>query len=106
MRINDTIHEVEMQSSSAARPAPNTVQTRRTSPSAVSARELYAPMPGLIVKVLVKEGEKVSRGQPLLTIEAMKMENNINAPADGEIRSVSVKPGQEVANKQLLVTFA
>jgi pyruvate carboxylase subunit B len=53
-------------------------------------------MPGLIVAVLVEEGERVEAGAGLAVIEAMKMENEIVAPAPGVVREVGVRPGQAV----------
>jgi biotin carboxyl carrier protein len=59
-------------------------------------REIRTPMPGLIVAVLVEEGERVEAGAGLAVIEAMKMENEIVAPAPGVVREVGVRPGQAV----------
>jgi len=64
-----------------------------------------APIPGLIVKIEVKEGEAVRAGQPLMILEAMKMENEIRAPRDGEIRSIHVTPGQSVEQGVVLITL-
>jgi len=64
-----------------------------------------APIPGLIVKVEVKEGDSVTAGQPLVILEAMKMENEIRAPRDGEVRGVHVAPGQSVEQGAVLVTL-
>ncbi len=55
-----------------------------------------APIPGLVVKVLVKEGEQVVEDQPLIILEAMKMENEIRALRGGVVRRVEVSPGQRV----------
>lgn len=66
--------------------------------------EIVSPMPGKIIKIGVKEGQKVSRGDLLLIVEAMKMENNILAPRDGLIESIHVKPGDRVdGSKELLI---
>lgn len=66
---------------------------------------VYSPMPGIIVSVSVKKGQKVEPGQTLLVMEAMKMENNVTAPRSGKIKEVLIKPGQEVGNQQLLISF-
>jgi 3-methylcrotonyl-CoA carboxylase alpha subunit len=58
---------------------------------------LEAPMPGRVVDVKVSPGEAVQKGQPLLVIEAMKMENVVRAPRDGRVRTVSVAAGTRVA---------
>jgi biotin carboxyl carrier protein len=65
---------------------------------------ISAPMPGLVKSVLVAKGDAVSRGQRLLVLEAMKMENDINAPGDGRITQVHVEAGTVVeGGKPLLV---
>ncbi len=64
---------------------------------------LRSPMPGMVVKVLVEEGELVTREQPLLIVEAMKMQNEIAAPEAGRIVNLAVKPGQAVEGDQVLL---
>ncbi len=66
---------------------------------------LKAPMPGLVVRVLVVPGDRVAAGQGLVVLEAMKMENELRAPAGGIVRSVSAVPGQAVEKGQVLVEF-
>src|SRR5690606_21283316 len=62
-----------------------------------------APMPGLVVAVSVAEGERVSRGERLLSIEAMKMETGVFAERDGVVQEVLVGAGAQVDTKQLLM---
>lgn len=57
---------------------------------------LESPMPGVVTRVMVAAGDAVSKGQPLLALEAMKMEHLIRAPRDGTIRSIAAVPGQMV----------
>ncbi len=64
---------------------------------------LGAPMPGMVVTVAVKAGQKVKKGDPLVTLEAMKMESMIRAEGDAVIRQVHVKPGTVVSAKDLLI---
>ncbi|OWW20384.1 pyruvate carboxylase [Noviherbaspirillum denitrificans] len=64
-----------------------------------------APMPGMIVTVAAKVGQKVAKGDPLLSLEAMKMETVIRAEREAVVREVFVKPGAVVASKDLLITF-
>ena len=76
---------------------------RRQRAAAVDgAREVRAAMPGKVVAVLVEAGARVERGQGLLVIEAMKMENEIAAPRAGTVAEVRVKPGQAVEAGELL----
>jgi biotin carboxyl carrier protein len=64
-----------------------------------------APMPGLVLSVLVSEGATVKKGDSLLILEAMKMENIIKAPTDASIKSIKVVKGQSVEKNQLLIEF-
>lgn len=65
-----------------------------------------APIPGLIARVLVEPKARVAAGQPLVVLEAMKMENPIAAPAGGVVASVAVRQGQKVAQGELLAEIA
>lgn len=67
---------------------------------------LVAPMPGLIVRVHVAVGDVVQAGQPLIAIEAMKMENELVAPAAGTVRAIHAVPGSPVEKGTTLVEFA
>ena len=64
---------------------------------------LKAPMPGLIVRVAVKEGDQVRAGQGLIVMEAMKMENELRAATDGVVKRVAVSPGTAVEKGTLLL---
>ncbi len=68
------------------------------------AGEVRAPMPGLVVKLLAEEGQRVTRGQGVIVVEAMKMENEIPAPIEGTVREIKVQPGQAVDKNELLLT--
>jgi 3-methylcrotonyl-CoA carboxylase alpha subunit len=65
--------------------------------------EIEAPMPGKVTAVEVSGGEKVAKGQRLLTLEAMKMEHALTAPFDGTVAELNAAPGQQVTEGQLLV---
>ena len=67
--------------------------------------KVAAPLPGVIVEVVVSEGQKVNKGDHLLTIEAMKMENVILAEASGTVRNILVKKGDTVEGDQLLLVI-
>ncbi|MFA6248862.1 MAG: acetyl-CoA carboxylase biotin carboxyl carrier protein subunit [Mucilaginibacter sp.] len=67
--------------------------------------EIKAPMPGLVLKVLVEEGTEVKKGENLFVLEAMKMENIIKAPADVTIKTIKIKPGDKVEKGQILMLF-
>lgn len=68
--------------------------------------EIKAPMPGLVLDLRVSEGDKVQKGDPVLVLEAMKMENIIKSPTDGIIKKINVKKGVAVEKNQVLVHFA
>jgi biotin carboxyl carrier protein len=68
--------------------------------------QLKAPMPGLIVAVPVAEGDSVSRGQNLVILESMKMQNELRSPRDGVVLRVRANPGERVEQNQVLVTLA
>jgi 3-methylcrotonyl-CoA carboxylase alpha subunit len=65
--------------------------------------EIEAPMPGKVTAVEVRKGEKVAKGQRVVTLEAMKMEHSLTAPFDGTVTELAAKPGVQVAEGQLLV---
>ncbi len=67
---------------------------------------VHAPLPGSVFKVLVKPGDKVTDGQAVMILEAMKMETEITSPANGTVASVEVAVGDTVENNQVLVTIA
>ncbi len=58
--------------------------------------KVYAPMPGKVVKLLVKEGDEVTKKQPLVIVEAMKMENQVNSPSDGKVKIINFADGDQV----------
>ncbi len=66
---------------------------------------LKAPMPGMVLDILVSEGQTVEKDTPLLILEAMKMENVIKSPADGVVKKVSATKGVAVEKNNILITF-
>ena len=70
-----------------------------------TAQDLKAPMPGLIFDIKVQEGDAVKKGDALLVLEAMKMENILKAPGDGIVKSVKIKKGDSVEKNQVLIQF-
>lgn len=67
--------------------------------------EIKAPMPGLILAILVKIGQEVKEDDALLILEAMKMENVLTSPRDGIIKSIAILKGETVNKNQLLIEF-
>ncbi|NPD89997.1 MAG: biotin/lipoyl-binding protein [Asgard group archaeon] len=66
-------------------------------------RKIIAPIPGKIIQILVRQGEKVSRNQELIILEAMKMRNRIFSPIDGKITQIHVKKEDNVSQDQTLI---
>jgi len=67
--------------------------------------QIKAPMPGLVLNVLVTAGAQVKKGDSLLILEAMKMENMIKSPTDGVIKKIEIKQGDKVEKNQILINF-
>ena len=82
-------------------PAPAPV----SKPSSVSENTIPAPMAGTIIRILVKAGDLVKKGDVLLVLEAMKMENDVMASADGKIKSVDVAEGATINAGDILITL-
>ncbi|MDF9795530.1 biotin carboxyl carrier protein [Catalinimonas alkaloidigena] len=68
-------------------------------------KEILAPMPGLVLQFHVNEGDEVKKGSPLLTLEAMKMENVLKSPGDGKVAKIHVEAGKSVEKNQLMVVL-
>jgi biotin carboxyl carrier protein len=68
-------------------------------------QQIKAPMPGLIINVSVNEGSEVKKGDTLLILEAMKMENVIKSPRDGKVKKVNVQLKQAVEKNQVMLEF-
>ena len=73
--------------------------------SRATTQSITAPMPGLIVEVLVGKGQEIREGDPVVLLQAMKMENLIRSPADGTVRALAVKKGQNVEKGDCLLQF-
>src|SRR5262245_3800319 len=66
-------------------------------------QRVSVPMPGKVIEVLVSEGDRVEKGQGLVIVEAMKMENEVRSPIAGEVREIKVKPGDAVEGGAVLI---
>ena len=92
----------------AAAPAPVAAPAPKAAPAPAGnagANAVKAPMPGTVVKINVKAGDAVKKGDVLCVLEALKMENDIMAPADGVVASVETSQGASVATDAVLVTL-
>lgn len=73
--------------------------------AAKKVSDIKAPMPGMVLNILVNEGDMVKKGDALLVLEAMKMENILKSPAEGIIKKIAVSKGMAVEKNQLLIQF-
>jgi len=80
--------------------------TAKVEEEVVAGTPLLAPMPGTIIRYLVKEGDEVKAGDGIVVLEAMKMENVLSAPDDGRIKAISFKPGDRVNTNDVLAIIA
>lgn len=71
----------------------------------VEPGEVFAFIPGTIVDIFVKEGEKVTKGQPLCTLHAMKMDNKICSNIDGVVEKINIEPNQNVTKNDILINI-
>lgn len=67
--------------------------------------DVKAPMPGMVLNILVGEGEQVKKGDALLVLEAMKMENILKSPCDGTVKRIAASKGSPVEKNQILIQF-
>ena len=119
--VNGKVYEVETEAAApAAKPvakpapvapkpaAPAAAPKAEAKPAAAPAAggvQVKSPLPGSVIKVLVSEGQAVKKGDTLLTLESMKMENAIMAEADGTVKQIAVTPGQNVMQDDLLIVL-
>ena len=103
VNVNGTVYEVEIEEMTGA-PAAAPVAAAPAAPAGAGER-VAAPMPGNILSVNVAAGDTVKKGQVLMILEAMKMENEIMAPHDGKVTSVAVTKGAAVESGALLCTI-
>ena len=120
--VNGKVYEVETEAAApaakpAAKPAPVApkpaaapaaapkAEAKPAAAPAAGGVQVKSPLPGSVIKVLVSEGQAVKKGDTLLTLESMKMENAIMAEADGTVKQIAVTPGQNVMQDDLLIVL-
>ena len=116
--VNGKVYEVETETPKAApvaaKPTPAPKPAAPAAPKAEAPKpaapvaggiQVKSPLPGSVIKVLVAEGQAVKKGDTLLTLESMKMENAIMAEQDGTIKQIAVTPGQNVMQDDLLIVL-
>jgi biotin carboxyl carrier protein len=123
--VNGKVYEVETEAPAAPapKPAPAAPKPAPAAPKAAAAPaapkaeapkaaaapaagvQVKSPLPGSVIKVLVSEGQAVKKGDTLLTLESMKMENAIMAEQDGTVKQIAVSAGQNVMQDDLLIVL-
>ncbi|MDY0077967.1 MAG: biotin/lipoyl-containing protein [Bacteroidales bacterium] len=115
VEVNGTAYQIEIARQKTESKTPILVRPARPNPSGsheikreeketkAVLSKITAPLPGVIIQLMVKEGDRVKRGDKMLVYEAMKMENNLVAEKDGLVKSLKVKVGDNVLQGDLLM---
>lgn len=111
IKVNGKTYKVELESvventeSIASKEAPKATPSAVSTPSNGEGNQVVSPIQGTVVNVKVNLGSKVKKGDVLLVVEAMKLENDIVSPFDGEVSAVLVNKGQTVSAKQAVIVI-
>ena len=102
VKVNGKVYEVELE---AVTESNTKIEPAKSEPAPLQqgSKEVTAPIAGKVVRTLVKVGDKVTKGQAVCVIEAMKLENEVPSPFDGKVTNVLVNKGQSVNLKDVLV---
>ncbi len=111
--IGSALSEDDLPTMGAAAATPTTAAPAAEAPAAAPATKgaagagtpVKAPLPGVVTKVLVGDGQQVKKGDVVLVLEAMKMENNITAECDGKVTGICCAPGDSVMEGTTLITI-
>ena len=117
VEVNGTVYDVEVHRDLKTTKTPTLVRVENPQPTRKEQKiprqvtrtvniAIKAPLPGTIIHILVKEGDVVTMGQKLLTMEAMKMENNVLSEKDGTVQTILVKEGDTVLLNDILIEIS
>ena len=108
VNVNGSLYEIEIEEMSAPATMSAAAPAAKAAPVAAApagGQKVEAPMPGTILDIRVQAGQSVKKGDVLVILEAMKMENEIMAPCDGKVTGVNVRKGDSVETAALLCTI-
>ena len=100
--VNGTAYEIELEELTGAAPAPAAAPAAAPPPPAAGGEQVTSPMPGTILDIKISQGASVKKGDVLMILEAMKMENEIMCPCDGKVASINTSKGAAVESGSLL----
>ena len=113
VEVNGTVYKVELQKDVKVAKTPKLVRAKTpTTPGAVIGQmrssdtklsELKSPLPGIVLQIMVKPGDVVKKEQPLILLEAMKMENKVLSEVNGTVKALKVQAGENVLQGQVLI---
>ncbi len=109
VKVNGKVYEVELEAVSEVSgsiSAPVAEATPATKAPVTGGATIVAPIAGKVLKINVKAGDKVTKGQNVAVIEAMKLENEILSDLEGTVKEVCVSTGAQVSNKDVLIVLA
>ena len=102
--VNGNLYQVDMKSAGAASSDASAAPTPAAATGGGDLTAVKAQMPGVVLRLLVSDGDKVSKGDQLLVLEAMKMEVPVASPVSGAVADICVSQGDHVANNQQLLS--
>ena len=109
--VNGKAYQVEMEKkaapakAAAPKAAPASAPAAKAAAAPAGGFQVKSPLPGSVIKVVVSEGQAVKKGDTLLTLESMKMENVVAAECDGTVKQIAVSAGQNVMQDDLLIVL-
>ena len=109
--VNGKAYQVEMEKkaapakAAAPKAAPAAAPAAKAAAAPAGGFQVKSPLPGRVIKVVVSEGQAVKKGDTLLTLESMKMENVVAAECDGTVKQIAVSAGQNVMQDDLLIVL-
>ena len=103
--VNGTTYDVQVEETGASSAPVASAPAPAAAPAPGAGTKVKSPMPGTVLDIKVANGATVKEGEPVVILEAMKMENEINAPCSGTVTSICVNKGDSVDSGTVLVTI-